>query len=103
MELIRRNIEYDRHMEQEEWQDRSLYEELYEVICEIVCIRHKTVKVNGEDYPYGMVRAKFLKLNSEHLEYVIQRMRDTTTKISNIRAYIVTALYNAPSTMNHYY
>lgn len=103
MEIIKKNIEYEHHMKYGEWQDRGLYDELFEVICEIVCVKRETVKVNGEDYPYELVKSKFLKLNSSHLEYVIDRMRDTTTKITNIRAYMVTALYNAPNTMNHYY
>lgn len=103
MEIIKKNIEYEHHMKYGDWSDKGLYEELYEVICEIVCVKRKTVKVNGEDYPYELVKSKFLKLNSSHLEYVIGCMRETTTKITNIRAYMVTALYNAPNTMNHYY
>ena len=103
MEIIKGNIEYEHHIKYGDWQDKGLYEELYEVICEIVCVKRKTVKVNGEDYPYELVKSKFLKLNSSHLEYVIGCMRETTTKIANIRAYMVTALYNAPNTMNHYY
>ena len=103
MEIIKGNIEYEHHMKYGDWSERGLYEELYEVICEIVCVKRKTVKVNGEDYPYELVKSKFLKLNSSHLEYVIGCMKETTTKIANIRAYMVTALYNAPNTMNHYY
>lgn len=103
MEIIRENIEYEHHMKYGDWSDKRLYEELYEVICEIVCVKRKTVKVNGEDYPYELVKSKFLKLDSSHLKYVIGCMKETTTKITNIRAYMVTALYNAPNTMNHYY
>jgi len=103
MEIIKDNIEYEHHMKYGDWSEKGLYEELYEVICEIVCVKRKTVKVNGEDYPYELVKSKFLKLNSSHLEYVIGSMKETTTKIGNIRAYTVTALYNAPNTMNHYY
>ena len=103
MEIIKENIEYEHHMKYSDWSEKALYEELYEVICEIVCVKRKTVKVNGEDYPYELVKSKFLKLNSSHLEYVIGCMKETTTKITNIRAYMVTALYNAPNTMNHYY
>jgi hypothetical protein len=103
MALIKENIEYEHHMKYGDWHDKGLYEELYEVISEIVCVKRKTVKVNGEDYPYELVKSKFLKLNSSHLEYVIGCMKETTTKITNIRAYMVTALYNAPNTMNHYY
>ena len=103
IQIIRKNIEYDHYMKYNEWKDKALYDELYELICEIVCVKRKTVKVNGEDYPYELVKSKFLKLNSSHLQYVIESMQTTTTKIGNIRAYMVTALYNAPNTMNHYY
>ena len=103
IQIIRKNIEYDHYMKYNEWKDKALYNELYELICEIVCVKRKTVKVNGEDYPYELVKSKFLKLNSSHIQYVIESMQTTTTKIGNIRAYMVTALYNAPNTMNHYY
>ena len=103
IELIKQNIEYEHHMKYDKRQDRDLYEELFEVICEVVCVKRKTVRIAGEDYPYELVKSKFLKLNSGHLEYVIGCMHDTVTKITNIKAYMVTALYNAPSTMNHYY
>lgn len=103
IELIKENIEYEHHMKYAAWQDKALYEELYEVICEIVCVKRTTVKVAGEDYPYELVKSKFLKLDSGHLEYVMGCMKNTTTKIANIKSYMVTALYNAPSTINHYY
>ena len=103
MEIIKKNIEYEHHMKYGDWSEKGLYEELYEVMCEIVCVKRKTVKVNGEDYPYELVKSKFLKLDSSHLEYVIGCMKETTTRITNIRAYMVTALYNAPNTINHYY
>ena len=102
-DIIRENIEYDHFMQCCEWKDRALYDELYEVICEVVCVKRKTIRVGGEDYPYELVKSKFLKLNSSHLQYVIGCMQNTTTKITNIKAYMVTALYNAPNTMNHYY
>lgn len=103
IELIKENIEYEHHMKYDDWQNRVLYEELFEVICEVVCVKRTTIRIAGEDYPYELVKSKFLKLNSGHLKYVIGCMHDTNTKISNIKAYMVTALYNAPSTMNHYY
>ena len=103
MEIIKKNIGYEHDMKYGDQCDRGLYEELYEVICEIVCVKRKTVKVNGEDYPYELVKSRFLKLDSSHLEYVIDSMKNTATRIANIRAYMVTALYNAPNTMKHYY
>ncbi len=103
MELVKENIEYDYHMQYDDWSNKGLYQELYDVICEVVCVKRKTVRIAGEDYPHELVKSKFLKLNGSHLEYVIGCMKNTTTKIGNIKAYMVTALYNAPSTMNHYY
>lgn len=102
-ELIQEQIDYDYYMGLENWENRTLYEELYEVMCEVVCVKHKTIRIGGEDYPHEWVKAKFLKLNHQHLQYVIERMQHTTSKILNIKAYLITALYNAPNTMNHFY
>ena len=103
MQLIRENIEYDAMMSSKTWRDRDAYEELYQLICDVVCVPRKTIRIGGEDYPYNLVKSKFLKLTSSHLEYVISCMNNNTTKISNIRAYLITALYNAPNTINSYY
>ena len=101
MALIRKNLEYEHHMRYD--QDRDMYEEIYETVCDVVCVKRKTIRINGEEYPYELVKSRFLKLNSGHVEYVMSCMRETVTKITNIRAYLITALYNAPSTMSHYY
>ena len=103
IDIIKENIEYDHYMQYSENQDRELYDELFGIICEVVCVKHKTVRIGGDEYPYELVKAKYLKLNSSHLKYVIYCMKNTTTKITNIKAYMVTALYNAPNTINHYY
>lgn len=103
IEMIKENIEYESHMKNDDWGMKALYEELYEVICEVVCVKRKAIRIAGEDYPYELVKSKFLKLRGDHLEYVIGCMKETNTKISNIKAYMVTALYNAPSTISHYY
>jgi hypothetical protein len=101
---IKENIEYDHHMKYDNASDRKLYQELFEVICEIVCIKRTTVRIAGENYPYELVRSRFLLLNSWHLDYVMNCMqKNTNGKIANIKNYMVTALYNAPVTMNHYY
>lgn len=103
MELIRQNIDYDVLMSNPNWRDRESFDELYQIICDVVCVPRKTIRVGGEDYPYSLVKSKFLKLNSSHLEYVMECMSKNTTKVSNIRAYLITALYNAPNTINSYY
>lgn len=103
MELIRENIEYDIMMSDQTWLDREMYDELYEIICDVVCVPRKIIRIAGEDYPYSLVKSKFLKLTSSHLQYVISCMKNNTTKVSNIKAYLITALYNAPNTISHYY
>ena len=103
IEIIKENIEYAHFMGQNGYLDKGLFEELFTLICEVVCVKRKSIKIGGEDYPYELVKAKFLKLNSSHLEYVIGCMRKNTAKIANIKAYMITALYNAPNTINHYY
>ena len=100
--LIRENIEID-ILYQEYPYDRELLDGIYDLILETVLCRNGTVFIASNEYPVQLVKSKFLKLNSGHLEYVIGCMHDTNTKITNIKAYMVTALYNAPSTMNHYY
>lgn len=101
--LIRENLEYDCHMAYDGQDDREMFEEIYETVCDVVCVKHDAVRINGQDYPYGLVKSRFLKLNNSHVGYVMERMRNTATKIMNIRAYLLTALYNAPATMGHYY
>ncbi len=103
IELIKENIDYEYLVKQGIWKDKELYEELFDVICEVVCVKCNTVRIGGKNYPYELVKAKFLKLNSSHLQYVVTCMQNSVTKIGNIKAYMITALYNAPSTMNHYY
>ena len=103
MELIRENIDYDIMMQNTQWRDKEMYDELYEIICDVVCVPRKTMRIAGEDYPYNLVKSKFLKLNSSHLQYVISCMQHNKTKVANIKAYLITALYNAPNTISHYY
>ena len=103
IEIIKENIEYAHFMGQSGYMDKELFEELFELICEVVCVKRRSIKIGGEDYPYELVKAKFLKLNSDHLLYVIGCMKKNTTRITNIKAYMITTLYNAPSTINHYY
>lgn len=103
MELIRENLEYDYHIKNDSYNDREMFEEIYATVCDIVCVKRNAIRINGEDYPYELVKSRFLKLNSSHIGYVMERMRETKTKITNIRSYLITALYNAPSTMSHYY
>ena len=106
IELIKLNIEYDWYMKYGDSYGHGytqLYDELFQIICDVVCVKRQSLKIGGEVYPYELVKSRFLKLKPSHLDYVIECMQKTTTKIGNIKAYLITALYNAPNTMHHYY
>lgn len=103
MQIIKANIEYDSYMQQANDSERQQYEELFQTITDVVCVSRKTVRIAGEQYPYALVKARFLKLKSSHLQYVMDCMRRSTTKICNIKAYLITALYNSIGTITHYY
>ena len=68
-----------------------------------VCTRRKTIRIAGDDYPAELVKAKFMKLDSEHIRFVLDCMRENTTKIRNIKQYLRAVLFNAPSTIGNYY
>ena len=68
-----------------------------------VCSNREMIRVAGDDYPAEVVRSRFLKLNASHIEYVLDRMRENTTYVRNIKKYLLAALYNAPATIDSYY
>ncbi len=70
---------------------------------ETVCTSRKKIRIAGDDYPAELVKAKFMKLNSEHIRFVLDCMRENTTKIRNIKQYLRAVLFNAPSTIDNYY
>ena len=101
-ELILENIEYD-ILVQNERIDRDRLDELVELMVDTVCSRREMIRIAGDDYPAEVVKSRFLKLNSSHIEYVLDRMRENTTYVRNIKKYLLAALYNAPVTMDSYY
>ena len=101
-ELIKENIEYD-HLLHYSKIDREELDGIVELLVETVCTARKTIRVAGDDYPAELVKAKLLKLNSGHIEFVMDCMRENTTKIRNIKKYLLAVLFNAPSTMGSYY
>lgn len=73
------------------------------LILETVCTSRKTIRIAGDDYPAELVKAKFMKLNSSHIEFVFDCMKENTTKIRNIKQYLKAVLFNAPNTIDSYY
>lgn len=102
MQLVRENIEYDELMSYKDPERLQRYDEMYQLICDVVCVNRDKIRINGEEYPYQLVKSQFLKLKREHLEYVAECMQKNYSKVTNIRAYLITALYNAPSTIGNF-
>ena len=101
-ELILENIEYD-HLRRQFATYREDLDEIVELIVETVCARRKTTRIAGADFPHEVVRSRFLKLDSGHIEFVMECMRKNTTEVRNMKQYLLTVLFNAPTTMNNHY
>lgn len=101
-EFILDNIEYD-VLIQNERLDRDRLDELVELMLDTVCSHREMIRIAGDDHPAEVVKSRFLKLNSSHIEYVLDRMAENTTQVRNIKKYLLAALYNAPITMDSYY
>ena len=101
-ELIKENISYD-VLKQDMPYEHDRIDEIVDLILETVCTSRKTIRVAGDDFPTEIVKSRFLKLDSEHIRFVLDCMRENTTKIRNIKQYLRAALFNAPSTIGSYY
>ena len=101
-ELIRENLELDL-LERNNRIDADRVHELVEIMLDAICSTSPTIRINGEDMPQVVVKSRFLKLDSSHIEYVLHAMDENPSDIRNIRAYLLTALYNASLTMDNYY
>ena len=101
-EVIFENIGYE-YLIQDSHIDREQLDEIAELIVDTVCSARKTICVAGDDYPAEVVKSRFMKLDSSHVQYVMDCMRDNTTYVRNIKKYLLAALYNAPGTISNYY
>ena len=101
-EIIKDNIDYDILL-QDNRIDKDRLNEIVDLILETVCTARKQIRIAGDDYPAELVKAKFMKLNSSHIEFVLDCMQENTTKIRNIKQYLKAVLFNAPSTIDSYY
>ena len=101
-ELILENIDYDILVERYPY-DKDTLDSYVELMMEVCCSKREFTRICGQDFPTEAVKSRFLKLNSEHICYVMDSLRVNTTKIGNIKAYTLSALFNAPVTMGQYY
>ena len=101
-EIIKDNIDYD-ILKQDMKFDSDRLDEIVDLMLETVCTARKRVRIAGDDYPAELVKSKFMKLDGAHIRFVLDCMRENTTKIRNIKQYLKAALFNAPSTIGNYY
>ena len=102
-QIIKENIDYDILIADCSIGEKEYIDEVVELITEVVAIERKTIRIAGIDLPYQLVKSKMLKLNDSHIRYVLECLNKNTTKVRNIKQYILTSLYNAPNTISNYY
>jgi hypothetical protein len=101
-DIIKENIEYSCLLERHRYEQDHI-DEIVDLMLETVCTAKKTIRVAGDDYPSELVKSKFLKLNFEHIEFVLDGLHKNTTEVRNIKKYLLAMLFNAPSTISSYY
>ncbi len=101
-QIILENIDYE-ILAADPQMDREQLDEITEVILDTVCTSRKTIRISSDDFPAEVVKSRFLKLNASHIQYVMSCMKENTTRIRNIKKYLLAALYNATFTMGSYY
>jgi hypothetical protein len=100
--LIRENIGYDDFVREHPY-DAAQLDEMVELMVETVCSRKKNIRVAGNDFPQAVVKSRLLKLDSEHIRFVFDCLRENTTQVRNMKQYLLTVLYNAPATIENHY
>ena len=98
MEQLSMEILYERYPFEKE-----TLEAIMDMMLDVICSKRKTIRIAGDDKPVGIVKSQFLKLNSSHIEYVMDCMQHNPVKVRNIKQYLLAAIYNAPLTINSYY
>ena len=101
--IIKHNIAFDDLCNSIKPGDVKLLDEIIDIMAEIVTFNKNSLKINGNEVPAEIVKNRFLKINYDDLQYVLETFSKNTTKIINIRAYLITMVYNAKSTINSYY
>ncbi len=102
-DLMREHISYE-CFQDDRFCRREDVDELVELMVEVMLLPdHGTVRIAGVEKPVAIVKNRFMKLNHEHIEYILACLQSNTTKVGNIKAYLLTTLYNAPMTISNYY
>ena len=76
---------------------------ILDLMVDVCCSKRSVIRIAGDDKPLAVVKSRFMKLNAEHIRYVLKCLSENTTRVRNIRQYLLTALYNAPATIRPFY
>ena len=101
-EIIRENIRYEDKYAHKIG-DSQQVDELVSIMTDVVCSSSQTIRVNGEDVPHEVIKSRFLKLTDEEIDYVLHALEHNSSRIRNMRSYLITMLYNSKSTASNYY
>lgn len=103
MAQIAESIEYEWLQMRLNDEDMKLVDELVGIMADAICTTRSTLRIGGSEIPAANVRARLQMIGPIHIEYVLDSFNKTTSRIKDIHAYLLTALYRAPTTINHYY
>ncbi len=101
--IVEENLDYDYHDKYDDYPTHQLYLEIFNLVSDVVCVQRDTIRIGKVEYPYELVKSRFLQLTGSHIDYVMDSMKHTSTHIKNIRAYLLESPYNSLSTINSYY
>lgn len=101
-EYLLEKIEYE-YLVRDHPYKRDVIDEMVELMLEVLCSNQKKIRICGDDKPIALVKSRFMKLDSGHITYVLECMSENTVKVRNIKAYLLSSLYNAPLTIGNYY
>lgn len=104
--------EYRQYLEKQlqiEWlktqypDDEAMVDEIFELILDSICTTSEVIRISGDDKPAAVVKSAFMKLNHEHIMFVLDGIKENNTRIKSIKPYLLASLYNAPMTISNYY
>lgn len=104
--------EYRQYLEKQlqiEWlktqypDDEAMIDEIFELILDSICTTSEVIRISGDDKPAAVVKSAFMKLNHEHIMFVLDGIKENNTRIKSIKPYLLASLYNAPMTISNYY
>ena len=101
-DYFRRSLEYDILLQNNPYEKETL-EGILDLLVDTCCSHKAYIRIAGDNKSGEVVRSRFMKLDSSHIQYVLSCLKENTTDVRNIRQYLLAALYNAPTTISAYY